>query len=69
MLDPGQFESCFLNWIRDIAKLKLGEVIAVDGKRLRGTKDTHWGKPAVEMISAWASSVLRPKWCTQLSSC
>ena len=37
MLDPAQFQACpngtfrFLNWVREIAKLKLGEVIAIDG--------------------------------------
>ena len=31
LLDPAQFQACFLNWVREIAKLKLGEVIAIDG--------------------------------------
>jgi hypothetical protein len=35
VLDPNQFQSCFLNWIREIAKLKVGEVVAIDGKRFR----------------------------------
>lgn len=29
--------ACFLNWVREIAKLALGEVIAVDGKSLNGS--------------------------------
>jgi len=56
LLDPGQFQSCFLNWIRDMAKLKLGEVVAIDGKRLRGSKDGKTGTLSAEMISAWATS-------------
>jgi predicted transposase YbfD/YdcC len=57
MLDPAQFQACFLNWVRQIAKLKLGEVIAIDGKSLNGSADTWSGKTASKMISAWATSV------------
>jgi predicted transposase YbfD/YdcC len=56
VLDPNQFQSCFLNWIREIAKLKVGEVVAIDGKRLRGSKDGRTGTLSAEMISAWATS-------------
>jgi predicted transposase YbfD/YdcC len=56
VLDPAQFQACFLNWIREIAKLKLGEVVAIDGKSLNGTIDTWSGKTASKIISAWASS-------------
>jgi len=55
LLDPGQFQACFLNWVREIAKLKLGEVIAVDGKSLNGSADRLGGRSAAKMISAWAS--------------
>ncbi len=54
MLDPAQFQACFLNWVRDIARLKLGEVIAVDGKKLNGSLDT-WSGKAAQIISAWAT--------------
>jgi predicted transposase YbfD/YdcC len=56
LLDPAQFQACFLNWIREIARLKLGEVIAIDGKSLNGSIDTWSGKTASQMISAWAVS-------------
>lgn len=56
LLDPAQFQACFLNWIREIANLKLGEVIAIDGKSLNGSVDTWSGKTASKIISAWASS-------------
>lgn len=56
LLDPAQFQACFLNWIRDIAQLKLGEVIAIDGKKLNGSIDTWSGKTASQIISAWATS-------------
>lgn len=57
MLDPAQFQACFLNWIREMAKLKLGEVIAIDGKSLtNGSADPWSGKTASKIISAWATS-------------
>jgi predicted transposase YbfD/YdcC/cell division septation protein DedD len=55
MLDPAQFQACFLNWAREIAQLKLGEVIAIDGKSLNGSIDTWSGKTASKIISAWAT--------------
>ena len=55
LLDPAQFQACFLNWVREIAKLRLGEVIAIDGKVLNGSIDTWSGKTASKIISAWAS--------------
>lgn len=55
LLDPAQFQACFLNWVREITQLKLGEVIAIDGKALNGSIDTWSGKTASKIISAWAS--------------
>ena len=54
LLDPAQFQACFLNWVRDVAQLKLGEVIASDGKRLKGSLDA-WSGKAAQIISAWAT--------------
>ena len=56
MLDPAQFESCFVSWIQAIAKLTNGEVIAIDGKCLRRSHDKTAGKKAIYMVSAWAST-------------
>jgi predicted transposase YbfD/YdcC len=52
VLDPNQFQSCFLNCIRDIAKLKLGEVAAIDDKCLRGSKDIGYRIPRRSFTSA-----------------
>ncbi len=42
-------------WVSSIAKLTAGEVVAIDGKALRGTREA--GKAAlVHMVSAWASA-------------
>lgn len=54
-LDPKQFESCFLNWMKGVAETLRTEVIAVDGKTLRGSRDGSAGKAAIHMVSAWAA--------------
>jgi len=54
-LDPGEFQQCFLNWVAGIRRVTAGEVIDVDGKLLRRSKDGILGRSAIDMVSAWAS--------------
>jgi predicted transposase YbfD/YdcC len=49
--DPEQFNSCFMDWTNSICKLTKGEVIAIDGKTIRGTKE----KKLPHIVSAFAS--------------
>jgi len=56
LLDPEQFQECFLRWIASIQQLTAGEVIAVDGKQLRRSHDAPAGKAAIHMVSAWATT-------------
>jgi len=54
-LDPDELERGFVAWVSSIAKLTAGEVVAIDGKTLCGTREA--GKKAlVHMVSAWAST-------------
>ncbi len=55
-LDPDQLEQGFTNWFAALHEATAGEVIAVDGKRLRQSADRAWGRAAIEMVSAWASA-------------
>lgn len=50
-LDPEQFNYCFMDWTNSICKLTKGEVIAIDGKAIRGTKE----KKLPHIVSAFAS--------------
>lgn len=54
-LDPEQLQSCFLSWVKTIAQLTQGEIIAIDGKTLRHSYDRGKNKGAIHMVSAWAS--------------
>src|ERR1039457_1991295 len=52
-LDPEEMERGFAAWVSSIAKLTAGEVVAIDGKTLCGTRETG-KKQLVHMVSAWA---------------
>ena len=56
LIDPQQFQSGFLAWIEAISELTAGQVVAIDGKRLRRSHDKRLGKAAIHMVSAWASA-------------
>ncbi len=53
-IDSSQFETCFIDWVNSISKLSKGQVIAIDGKTLRGAK-SQGKKSPVHMVSAWAN--------------
>ncbi|HJQ24347.1 MAG TPA: ISAs1 family transposase [Blastocatellia bacterium] len=53
-IDPTQFQQCFLNWVRSAYDITQGQVIAIDGKQPRGSRDQRAGKSAIHMVSAWA---------------
>ena len=55
LLDPKELESSFLKWVKSIAKITKGEVVSIDGKTIRGSKDKE-GKSFVHMVSAWANT-------------
>jgi len=55
-LDPAQFRECFLSWVSAISKLSQGQVVAIDGKKLRRSHNRRSGKDAIWMVSAWAAA-------------
>ncbi len=55
-LDSKEFERCFIQWTEQIQQLTQGEVIAIDGKTVRKSYDTHSGKQAIHLVSAFANS-------------
>jgi predicted transposase YbfD/YdcC len=56
-LDPEQFRAGFQSWVQAIAEVlpTQAQVIAVDGKTVRGSHDRHLGKSAIHLVSAWAT--------------
>jgi predicted transposase YbfD/YdcC len=56
LVDPVQFQACFLSWMQAVAAATAGEVVAIDGKTLRRSFDTGTAKRAIHMVSAWATA-------------
>ena len=54
-LDARQFEACFINWVSAVAEITAGQVVALDGKLPRGSRDGAIGKGAIDIVSAWAT--------------
>lgn len=54
-LNPVEFEHRFINWVQAISSLTNGEVVAIDGKSLRGSADQSHDQRAIHLVSAWAS--------------
>lgn len=54
-LKPAEFQRCFLVRIEAVQEQTKGEVIAIDGKALRGTFARSTSKLAIRMVSAWAT--------------
>lgn len=55
-IDPEAFQQGFHRWTQALQEITQGQVIALDGKQLRGSHDQGRGKRAIYMVSAWASS-------------
>jgi predicted transposase YbfD/YdcC len=52
MIDGAEFKRCFTEWVRQLAGMT-SQVIAVDGKTIRGSREK--GK-AITVVSAWAAA-------------
>ncbi len=50
-LNPKQFQTCFINWMKSTAQV---DVVSVDGKTLRRSFDRKNSKRAIHMVSAFA---------------
>lgn len=56
LIDSHQLQECFINWVNSLVTLRDGEIVAIDGKRLRRSHDEKNNKhSAIHMVSAWAS--------------
>ena len=53
-MNPKEFKRSFLHWVRSVAKATNGEIVPIDGKALRGSRDGE--NKAIYMVSAWSRS-------------
>ncbi len=54
-IDPERFQACFMDWVQVAFPLAANQVIAIDGKTVRGSHDRANGRAALHMVSAWAA--------------
>lgn len=55
-INPLEFKACFTSWMRAVARVLPAQVIAMDGKVLRGSRDSWAGMEPIHMVSAWAAA-------------
>src|SRR4051812_37669984 len=55
-LDPDEFRRCFLDWVRAVVGEVGAQVVAIDGKTLRGSHKRSVGQEALHLVSAWAET-------------
>lgn len=54
-LNAKQFETCFIRWVSARWKITESQVVAIDGKMPRGSREGTLGKGAIDVVSAWAT--------------
>jgi predicted transposase YbfD/YdcC len=52
---PDEFERCFEIWVLQILNDVFPQLIAIDGKEIRGSYDREAGTKSVHLVSAWSS--------------
>ena len=53
-LDASHFEACFVRWVQGICPAVAGQVVAIDGKTVRGSKQR--GERAIHLVSAFCGA-------------
>ena len=54
LIDSGALIACFEGWMAQLHQATQGEVVALDGKTLRGSFDSSTGQGALHLVSAFA---------------
>ena len=52
-IEPEQFNQCFVEWMQAVNRVSKGEIIAIDGKTLRGSYDRDDRRSTLHMINAF----------------
>ena len=56
VVNPKQFQTCFITWMQACHKISNGEIIAIDGKTVRRSYDKGQEKGAIHMVSAFSAA-------------
>jgi predicted transposase YbfD/YdcC len=52
-LDSQSFQACFIRWMATLCPSLEGQIVAIDGKTVRGSHQRRDGKRAIHMVSAF----------------
>ena len=55
ILAPKEFEKCFNSWLKSLNIDLKKEIIALDGKTVRGSGNKRQQEPPLHLVSAWAA--------------
>jgi predicted transposase YbfD/YdcC len=56
-INPKTLQGCLTEWVNVLRVKASGQIIAIDGKTVRGAGVTESGTPVLHSVSAWASDV------------
>ncbi|MFA0254823.1 ISAs1 family transposase [Vibrio breoganii] len=56
MVNPNAMQRAFIEWMNACHDVTQGEVIAIDGKTVRGSYDKSKGRSAIHMVNAFATA-------------
>jgi predicted transposase YbfD/YdcC len=54
IIKPTELERCFRLWVSSVVEMTEGEIVGIDGKTSRGSRDKK--RKAIHMVSAWATA-------------
>ena len=54
-LDEEAFQTCFATWTASLCQLTQGQLVVIDGRKLRRSQERRKGRDGIWMLSAWAS--------------
>jgi predicted transposase YbfD/YdcC len=54
-INAAEFHKCFVRWIQAAFEHVDGDIIAIDGKTMRGSSDSITGSGPLHIVSAWAA--------------
>jgi predicted transposase YbfD/YdcC len=55
-INPEAFQTRFIRWVEAVFRVTKGQIVALDGKTLRGSHKGEAGKDAIHLVNAWAVS-------------
>ena len=55
MISPKAMQESFINWMQDCHEMTNGDVIAIDGKTVRGSYNKSEDRAAIHMVNAFAT--------------